>query len=330
MASSSGQWSDSSGASKKRRDPGVPRAEGPRRTSEAGPQAARSVRTRHPGPDGPTEGGRTRSTHGPRGRGRSAPTGEAYAKRKRAEREERRAGSSAHARRRTVALLVLAVLVVAGVLALYRSSALRVSSIQVTGVHELTASSVVRLAAVPKDATLLRVSTKAIGRRVARSAWVSSVHVRRALPHTLIIEVTERRPFALLDMGDTFWLVDSGGVALARESLDATSSLVVVRDVTGLEPKAGTRLASKTLVNALNVLRGLSASLRSQIRVVSAPSIDETSQITKSGIEILNGSADERATKDALARRILREQKGKVVFVDVRTTSRPVWRGLGN
>ena len=41
------------------------------------------------------------------------------------------------------------------------------------------------------------------------------------------------------------------------------------------------------------------------------------------------GAATQMDKKDFLARRILADQKGKVVFIDVRSVDRPVWRGLG-
>lgn len=83
------------------------------------------------------------------------------------------------------------------------------------------------------------------------------------------------------------------------------------------------------LLNALKVLTGISNELRVQVRAVSAPSVDETGLMTKDGVEVLMGSSEEITKKDAIVRKILSEQRGKVVFIDVRTTSRPVSRGLG-
>ena len=94
----------------------------------------------------------------------------------------------------------------------------------------------------------------------------------------------------------------------------------------------GTAISMKdpppTMLNALKVLGGMGAQLRASARYISAASPDETAVFTKDGIEILFGSATQMQKKDFLARQILADQKGKVVFIDVRSVDRPVWRGL--
>ena len=154
--------------------------------------------------------------------------------------------------------------------------------------------------------------------------------VTRDFPDTLHIRVTERVPVALVDTGDTFWVVDRTGMVLERQSPEATSALPVVRDVAGLDPKVGRRMYTEPLRNALTALVGVSEDLRSIVRAVSAPSIDRTALITTNGVEIYVGEAKQMRTKDFIIRRFLREQKATVVFIDVRTTERPVWRGLGS
>ena len=56
--------------------------------------------------------------------------------------------------------------------------------------------------------------------------------------------------------------------------------------------------------------------------------VDETALLTRDNVEILIGRAEEMQKKDYLARKILAAQRGKVVFIDVRSTDRPVSRGL--
>ena len=76
------------------------------------------------------------------------------------------------------------------------------------------------------------------------------------------------------------------------------------------------------------MLNGISRTLAATVLSVSAPTIDGTALSTADHVEIVFGEAVDLTTKDALARRILTEQKGKVVSIDVRITDRPTWRGL--
>lgn len=249
----------------------------------------------------------------------------------RAKREERRKRNAARARARRMRALVLLsgmVLLVVAFAVVYGSSLFSIRSVQVEGTKRLTTMQVKAKAAVPVDATLLRLPASAIEHRLEQNAWVASASVKRAFPHTLRIVIVERRAVALLSSSDALWPIDRSGVVLAKESLDTTTALTVIRDVPRLKPRVGGQLSSPVLENALAVVSGISDGLRKKTEAVSAPAIGETTLLTSGGVEVLVGKATDLATKDVIAQRILRQQAGKVVFIDVRSTDRPVWRGL--
>ena len=229
-----------------------------------------------------------------------------------------------------VALLVGAVV---GALALgtwfYRSPVFAIDSVDVMGAKRLTPERVREIAAVPEDATLIRLPAKEIDRRLRAEPWIAEVELHRRWPHTLLIEVVERTPAAVLDVGgSTLWLVDQQGYVLGERPADDTSPLPVIRDVPELAPKPGERLSSDVLANALRVLEGLSGQLRGQVRAISASSVDKTALYTHEDVEIFVGSSEDLARKDLVIRSILEEQRGKVVYINVRTVERPTWRGL--
>jgi len=126
------------------------------------------------------------------------------------------------------------------------------------------------------------------------------------------------------------WTIDGTGMVLAKQSLEETVSLTVIRDVPKVSPSVGKRISSKALSNALAVVSGIGSELRGKTDAVSAPAVGETTLLTDGGVEVLIGEATQLQTKDTIIRRILKEQAGKVVFIDVRSVDRPVWRGLGN
>ncbi|MBU4555302.1 MAG: hypothetical protein KJ747_00320, partial [Actinobacteria bacterium] len=80
--------------------------------------------------------------------------------------------------------------------------------------------------------------------------------------------------------------------------------------------------------NALRVWKALSSELRAKTRTISAPSVDKTALMTTDDIAIFMGSSEDIERKDLVARRILEEQAGKVVSINVRTVDRPTWRGV--
>jgi cell division protein FtsQ len=110
----------------------------------------------------------------------------------------------------------LSVLTVIGLgYVLFFTSFLGVQSVEVIGAKSLTAAQVRATAAVPDHTPMLRLSTAAIGDRVAMMPGVATVEVSRSWPSTIQIIVTERQPIAFFDSGpggDGIHLVDGGGV----------------------------------------------------------------------------------------------------------------------
>ena len=225
---------------------------------------------------------------------------------------------------------ILVVAIVAGLVALYQSSIFSVDQVEVIGNEIVTTQRVLEIAAVPPDATLLRFPATSVKERLQSDPWIAEATVTRDFPDTMRIRVAERQPFALLDQGaESFWVLDFAGFFIAEETPDASSTLVIVRDIEGVTPELGTKTDSDVLQNALAIYGGLSPDTREMIRAVSAPSIDKTTLITHSDIEILVGSAEDIQRKDRVARQILREQEGSVLYINVRTVDRPTWRGIG-
>ena len=246
-------------------------------------------------------------------------------------RDERERRKQAIARRRALLLgaaFIGFALVVWGLVALWQAPLFPVKNVTVSGNSRLSDQEVRSLAAVPADATVIKVDLGAIEKRLGTSPWIAEVTVSRAFPDALEIAVVERRAAAVIDAGGTkLWLADADGVWLELLGSQDATGLVTVRDIEGLAPKAGERAKSAEVKNALAVVRGLSPEMKQMLKTVSAPSVDKTALITKSDVQIMVGSAQGIAKKDRVARELLRTKKG-VVYINVRVVDRATWRGL--
>lgn len=361
MASSSDRRSASSGPSKRRKSvyisgdqtrhvaetpPGVGgRASASRRSSGQPPALGRG---RAPHSGGPPRQPHARKPHAaspaehvaavPRGpllrdrpRQRSKEADE-FAAVKRDERQQRHRSRAFRNRSLVVGAAVLVVVALVGWITLYRSQAFAVTDVQVVGNSRVPTSRLLEIAGAPPGTTLLRAPTAQMTARLGADPWVASAKVERIWPDTLRIVVEERVPVAAVEMPDKAqWIVDGAGVFVAPKTALPKVALPLVRELPSLPTTATPGMAPENpeLANAVAVLAALDPSLRSQVVAVDAHSVDETSVYTASGLQILFGAARQMTKKDYLARRILTDQKGKVVFIDVRTVERPVWRGLG-
>lgn len=307
MASNSHRRSGSSGRSRERRTVHIGGTSG----AEGGAKPPRArVRT----PDPPVTPAK-----------RESPAARA----KRLERERRATRRRAAWRLRAAVAATMLVAAGWGAAALYRSDLFSVERVEVAGNVRMSAEEVRAIAAVPAGATLLRFPGGEVAARLEADPRVASAEVSRRFPDGMVLRLTERVPAALVDDGKrTFWLVDADGFVMGRRSTEETAALPVIRDIERLEVAAGERTGTEALLNALMVLAGLSPDLRSQVRTVSAPTVEKTAVYTVDDVEIFFGSAEDIEKKDAIARRILAEQAGKVVYINVRTVDRPTYRSL--
>ncbi len=250
------------------------------------------------------------------------------AKSKRDERERRRFQRTRRARIRLALVAVAVVALVAGSVAVYRSQVFDVRTVEVLGATHSAPEVVIARAAVPPDATLLRFSADAIKKRVLADPWVKDATITRSFPHTLRIRLDERVALGVVDTGAGAFVVDREGFVLAEQSAEATTTLPTFRDTPGLDLKVGRKSTSEVLANALAALSGIGAEIGATVKAVNAPAIDETMLITADNVEIMIGVAEEMEKKALIVKQILREQAGSVVFIDVRSTERPISRGL--
>ncbi len=328
MASNSGRRFGSSGSSENRRKVHVGTGSRSRQLSEQ-PVPQPKVDSKHhahaakESPSPTRVRSRSFEVEAPR-----SGAGERVARGKRDDRERRVAEARRKRQVRTALVLLVVVTLVGGTIALYRSQLFDIRTVEVLGAERLTVEAVRSRAAVPADATLLRFPARDIKERLLSYAWISDAQVTRDFPHTLRIRISERRPVAVVDGGERLWVVDISGMVLGEQSVEETSTLPTIRDIPGLELATDRAAVSEVLMNALHVLSGISAELRQKVRAISAPSIDETTLLTTDNVEVVIGEAVEMAKKDVIVLRIMREQSGSVVTIDVRSTDRPVSRGL--
>jgi cell division protein FtsQ len=198
-------------------------------------------------------------------------------------RRPRRPVPSRYRRRRLVAGLTAALVLLVGVavgswVLLYDAGFADVEDIAITGLSTVPEQAVRDAVAVPPGGPLIAVDTAAVAERVAALEGVASVHVRRAWPHTVEVEVTERVPVALWQTPQGLFEVDGTGLPYrpAPEPPPALPRLTF----TGVAPQDPSTTA------ALAVLHDLSEPLRAQVATVAV-----------AGTQVTLGLGDKRSVR---------------------------------
>ncbi|OFW10169.1 MAG: hypothetical protein A3H96_18070 [Acidobacteria bacterium RIFCSPLOWO2_02_FULL_67_36] len=93
---------------------------------------------------------------------------------------------------------------------------LQVRHIAVRGNVRLSAGEVAALIDGLRGSNILAADLKGYRRRLLESPWVADVALRRVLPSTIEVFVSERRPVGLSRMGDQLYLVDRTGTVIGE------------------------------------------------------------------------------------------------------------------
>jgi cell division protein FtsQ len=191
---------------------------------------------------------------------------------------------AARYRRRRVTAALLGAIVLLAVVALgtrvllYDTGLANVEEVTITGLVTVPEQAVRDTAAVAPGGPLISADTAGIAARVARVEGVAAVEVRRAWPHTVEIEVTERVPVALWDTPQGLFEVDTTGLAYRRAPQPAPALPRLV--FTGVAPQDPATTA------AIAVLRDLTEPLRVQVATVDV-----------AGTQVTLGLVDERSVR---------------------------------
>ena len=215
-----------------------------------------------------------------------------------------------------------AVLLIAGVgvWAAYFSSWLSVQGVDISGVSgstTLTKSAVRRAADVPTGGPLLRADLARVQRRVAALAAVKSVDVSREWPSKVRIQVVERVPIAVIEIGGQLHALDANGVVFS-------SYFNPPKGLPRVATPAGTDAAA--LKQAAEVVAALPAGLAAKVDHVEVLSIDEISLALGTGQTVRWGSASDSDTKAEVLAALMRA-KPDVKAYDVSVPGQPVTSG---
>lgn len=215
-------------------------------------------------------------------------------------------------RRRLVLLVAAAITVVAASIGLvYRSPLLDVDHVAVHGTHLADPAEVRRAAAVSSDQPLASVDLGAARRNVEAVPWVDAVHLRRSWPGTLVVEVTERVPVAVVGQGASLALVDRTGRVLGSGSAAAWLPVIY-----GAVPRPGARLDRRRCRLAA-VFAALPVALRSQVGAGRVSGRSLTFTLTD-GVTVRWGDAGQTPAKAASLMALLTQAgRSTIATVDV-------------
>lgn len=193
---------------------------------------------------------------------------------------------------------VLAMLLSLGIVLFARSNAFAVQHVVVQGLSVISENDILKLSAGIQGQNILLFDQKAIRHKISLHPLVQSVNFQRKLPKTLVIQVTERTPLALVVVPKGVLEVDTEGTFLRRLESWPKKDYPVISGITLSDTVGpGQNLANPLLDAALRLLGQAPSELLSQIGELHVNDIQQMTLFLTSGVEVRLGQANEWTDK---------------------------------
>lgn len=201
---------------------------------------------------------------------------------------------------RPVALLCSVLALAAALVGVTRTGLFRVREVEVRGGGHLSQAQVLRLARIAQTTNAVWLDEGEVEARLERNVWIADASVTVTLPWTVVVEVVERSPVAVLqgDLGPT--LVGDDGSLLGPATHPRGLPTIDV-------PPARLRLGSRAGVEgAARVLAALSEEVRVLVRRVEVDADASLELALRDGLRIAYGAPEAVERKAAAIAQVLR------------------------
>lgn len=131
-----------------------------------------------------------------------------------------------------VACLIVAVLVAGRYVIRWADEWTEIQQITVVGLDRVTREEIITRLALPPHTSLLSLEPDLLATRLESHPWVGSVAFDRVFPHSLVVQVAERQPAAVLGSSKEPYFLDAEGYLLPGGKSQEDKTLPIVEGVT--------------------------------------------------------------------------------------------------
>ena len=215
---------------------------------------------------------------------------------------------------------------------------LRVKRISVHGNVRLSSGEVQALVEDLRGASILAVDLDAFRQRLVESPWVAEVALRRVLPSTVEVFVSERRPVGLCRMGPDLYLVDETGTVIDQFGPQYAEFDLPIIDGLMQAPAGGKAEGSIDVARAELAARvigdiGRNQQIAARLSQVDVSDAHDALVLLEGDAALLHLGEDkflERVQSYLDLSPALRERINEIDYVDLRFDSRVYVRPTGN
>jgi cell division septal protein FtsQ len=119
-------------------------------------------------------------------------------------------------------ILLLLIIIIAIIIIVLSSSLFNLKNIEVTNNNIVSSDIIEKLSELENDTNIFKINTNSVIEKIKKNSYIESVKIKRKLPDTIEIEVTERVRKYMLQVADSYIYINNQGYMLeiSTEKLD--------------------------------------------------------------------------------------------------------------
>lgn len=205
-----------------------------------------------------------------------------------------------------------------------------VKGLEVEGNTVLTAEEIIQLSELAPGTNIMKVQTADAVSRLELHPSIKRAAIKRKLPNSLIINIIERSPLALVVGQGGFIAVDEEGYYIKKINDLQDNKMPIISSVSVDDNvRPGQRLETSGLTAAINLIKLVKTEFLVHIAEVIAPSQYSLTLKTVSGVEVRFGEPVDIERKIQIMEKLLFENGASinsqtVEYIDLRYNTAPV------
>ncbi|MDU2067206.1 MAG: FtsQ-type POTRA domain-containing protein, partial [Sporomusaceae bacterium] len=221
--------------------------------------------------------------------------------------------------RRVVAVLMLILFLIAAYL-FVNSAYFMIGEVKVTGNKYMTSDEILSVAGIPEKSNIFRLNVANVQDRLTKDLRIASVNISRSFPSTLVLEVSERQPYAYIATNYGFVEVDKEGMVLAASRTLKNMNVPIITGIKLGNLYVGDQIQSEPVKQSLEFLSALSDQSLNLLSEVNISDPQQLQALTIHSVQVRIGQPERLSEKAQFANQILSEigdKTGLAEFIDL-------------
>lgn len=240
--------------------------------------------------------------------------------------KRRRAGSI----RWVLCLLFFMVCIMAGYY-FSQSAVFFVKNIQVTGNQLVDSARIADLTGIEEGVNIFKQNTRLAAQKVSLEPLIETVTVKRKLPNTVLVEVTERQAAMIVTWDGSFLHLDNKGYLLKQTHYLEGSTLPIISGVDDISGDLllGRKITSDKVDAVLAIINKMNDQAKELVKEIQMTNPQKIKFFTQNALEVRIGDEKDFDAKFNVFAYIYQDQKnaGKIEtiqYIDVSLKEKPV------